>query len=350
MRILILLLATILLPFCAKAQYRFSGHIDNTIWGNAVYLSIIDDYRKISGIHPEQIIAKVKTDSLGYFQFTGNQLDNQNRIYKIHVDNCFENPQEANHFQGECNNSKAVIFIARNTDSINFPLSFNKQMFCEIEATNKHANAFVKIDSLKAEMAFDYASYRSEANRKLNNKKWFTTFHKFGKNLEDPLAELYIYGFLSDKSSDLHEFYLNDLKQNAYYKNLETRLLEAYPNSEYSTPYSRELASDRYALESAPTPTWYFWTVILAVLLIVPLAFNIWLLKQLKTQKQSEKLKQELTKQEQNVLDLLLAGKTNKEIASELFVSLSTIKTHVNNIFKKLNIQSRNEAKTLFNK
>ncbi|HEY5689467.1 MAG TPA: helix-turn-helix transcriptional regulator, partial [Yeosuana sp.] len=38
-----------------------------------------------------------------------------------------------------------------------------------------------------------------------------------------------------------------------------------------------------------------------------------------------------LTKQEQNILALILENKSNKEIAEILFVSVSTIKTHINN-------------------
>ena len=89
MRTNLVLLFFILLAFSSKAQYRFTGHVDNTQWQNNVYLSIIEDYRKISGVYAEQIIAKTNTDSLGFFKFTGDQLENENRIYRIHVDNCF---------------------------------------------------------------------------------------------------------------------------------------------------------------------------------------------------------------------------------------------------------------------
>nr|WP_235989380.1 LuxR C-terminal-related transcriptional regulator [Psychroserpens algicola] len=68
-----------------------------------------------------------------------------------------------------------------------------------------------------------------------------------------------------------------------------------------------------------------------------------------KKKKHSNAIEQ-LTKQEQNVLDLLLTDNTNKAIAETLFVSVSTVKTHVNNIYKKLNVNSRDELKSLFNK
>lgn len=53
---------------------------------------------------------------------------------------------------------------------------------------------------------------------------------------------------------------------------------------------------------------------------------------------------QRLTSREHDVLDLLGKRKSNKEIASELCVSLFTVKNHVHNILKKLNVESRLEA------
>jgi len=50
-----------------------------------------------------------------------------------------------------------------------------------------------------------------------------------------------------------------------------------------------------------------------------------------------------LSKQEITVRDLILQGKTNKEIANELFISLSTVKSHITNIYGKLNIANRQE-------
>ncbi|MBW1298823.1 hypothetical protein GBO31_25230 [Aquimarina litoralis] len=50
-----------------------------------------------------------------------------------------------------------------------------------------------------------------------------------------------------------------------------------------------------------------------------------------------------LSKQENTVKELILSGKTNKEIANELFISINTVKTHISNIYSKLNISSRKE-------
>ena len=51
-----------------------------------------------------------------------------------------------------------------------------------------------------------------------------------------------------------------------------------------------------------------------------------------------------LTSRETEVLRWLAAGESNKEIASRLFVSDETVKTHVSNILAKLEVLSRTQA------
>ena len=51
-----------------------------------------------------------------------------------------------------------------------------------------------------------------------------------------------------------------------------------------------------------------------------------------------------LTPQEQRVLGLLARGRTNPEIAATLVVSVNTVKTQVQSIYRKLNVKSRWEA------
>lgn len=51
-----------------------------------------------------------------------------------------------------------------------------------------------------------------------------------------------------------------------------------------------------------------------------------------------------LSPREQNILQHLLEGKSNKEIARELSVAPETIKTHLKHLFQKLNVSSRSQA------
>ncbi len=57
-----------------------------------------------------------------------------------------------------------------------------------------------------------------------------------------------------------------------------------------------------------------------------------------------ENLLHYLTNREEEVLSLLLEGYTYKDVASELFISETTVKTHVNNIFQKLQVKEKTQA------
>jgi DNA-binding NarL/FixJ family response regulator len=52
----------------------------------------------------------------------------------------------------------------------------------------------------------------------------------------------------------------------------------------------------------------------------------------------------QLTSQEQKILLLVAEGKTNKEIAADVFLSDKTVKNYVSSILSKLNLQRRAQA------
>jgi len=305
-------------------QYNFEGQIAENVDGKTVYLSIIEDYRKLSRPYFEQIIKKTAVDSSGHFKFSGDNLSVDNRIYRIHVDECSDEVIKSNHFLGRCENSRSILFIANNRDTIAFPTSFADQVLCEIASTNPSSDAFLQIDVLKEEMAFDFFDFRSEASQKLNSKKWFNTFQDFGKNLNEPLAELYIFDFLSDKRNETYSHYLKDISKNDYYSNLSNRLEEKYPNTVFTKLYQTEIATDESLVSQSNSSDDWNWI-----------------------RKKKNSLAK-LTAQERKIVDGILGDKTNKEIAADLFISLSTVKTHINNLYKKLNVSSREEIKGLF--
>jgi len=86
-------------------------------------------------------------------------------------------------------------------------------------------------------------------------------------------------------------------------------------------------------------------------IMVIPKTF-----KKLITRKNNAYLKTDipldvgLTPREKEVYCLLLDKCTNKEIAAALFISETTVKTHVSNIFKKLGIKTRNMFFSRFKK
>lgn len=66
--------------------------------------------------------------------------------------------------------------------------------------------------------------------------------------------------------------------------------------------------------------------------------------KQEVAEEEEENLLTYLTAREEEVLDLLTQGNNYKTIAKQLFISETTVKTHVNNIFQKLQVNDRTQA------
>jgi len=55
-----------------------------------------------------------------------------------------------------------------------------------------------------------------------------------------------------------------------------------------------------------------------------------------------------ITKREAEIIELILDGMNNKEIQDKLFISFHTVKNHVSNIYRKLNVKSRHEMVAFF--
>lgn len=55
-------------------------------------------------------------------------------------------------------------------------------------------------------------------------------------------------------------------------------------------------------------------------------------------------LAEALSQREVEILELLATGRTNQQLAAELFISQATVKTHLNHIFTKLGVATRTEA------
>ncbi|HWB27654.1 MAG TPA: helix-turn-helix transcriptional regulator [Chitinophagaceae bacterium] len=86
----------------------------------------------------------------------------------------------------------------------------------------------------------------------------------------------------------------------------------------------------------------------LAIVAIIFLVAGLWIAKRpnsIDNHPAPQRPGHHLTAKELEILALIATGKANKEIAGLLFVEISTVKTHINNIYSKLAVTNRKEAK-----
>ena len=321
------------------AQFVFSGQVDKSYAGTTAYLSIVPDCHKKNLFITENILLETPVDSLGDFLFTADILKATNAIYKIHIDQCNSDIKDYKHLINDCEDSKEVLFIANNTDSIHFPLNELSQEFCSVETAKNKNNSLFAIQEFHQNLFADLQFAINDTQRKIIYKKHFLALQNFSKTFREPLAELYAYHLYADENTFNRSAYLEDLTTSSYYNDLLNKLKSKYPNTSYTKNFEKALKRDNYPLLEQKTNNHFWWYIVL-LLLLFSLALNLYFISQRKPKKVD--YKKVLSKQEQKVFSLM-PTKSNKEIASLLFISLSTVKTHINTIYAKLNINSRND-------
>lgn len=102
--------------------------------------------------------------------------------------------------------------------------------------------------------------------------------------------------------------------------------------------------------------TWWF--KLLSILALIGLAY-FWhrrrmnsLYLRLKSEAEMERFfeKYQVTKREKEIIELILKGKTNKDIEEQLYISLNTVKSYIYRIYKKFGVQNRLELIHLIQK
>lgn len=318
-------------------QYSISGYLDTPQKNKRVYLSLLR-FNEENTIYDDQILTSTLTDSLGYFSFEGKLLSEKHGIYRIHarVDENQGPLQMANH--EDLKNLHNFIFS--NQDTIVFDKN-NKYWFSTNSNTNPIDKEWQEFSSYANQLNVELSSLRDIESRDQSSNQLLSELKAYA-DIKDahPLVTLLLIGSVPE--SIIRE----DLKKDAeFYNTLQDNLNTYYNYESYAQQY-KELIRDLSVTDTERNLEFYRQlTYILGGIGLMLLIGIVYLLVKLK-RKINEQPPQEninLTNQEERVAELIIQDKTNKEIAAELFVSLSTVKTHIRNIYAKLEVGNRQE-------
>jgi len=305
------------MSFLVNAQTSISGFInlnktENTVSKISLYkIDVLQDNKQ----EERSLLATAPIGKNGFFQFDQNLLENQDQIYKVEIEWELDSPIDVIDYQ---------YFILSKTDSIYFHKS--NRLIGDYSNTNLADLEWQKLNQFQSEWNSPNGVYQQ------NNYKNY---------LKDSLQILLV-KLIGIKQLDDKRLLEKDIYENqVYYANLldELRKSDLDP-IEYAHLENKIALLNLQDIEQKYHYS-LFWNIF-AMLVIFGLIGYLFYLRKKVVNNPSIPTPQ-LSKQEQIIKDLILEGKTNKEIASQLFISLSTVKTHITNLYKKLGISSRNE-------
>lgn len=140
----------------------------------------------------------------------------------------------------------------------------------------------------------------------------------------------------------MREDYIEDP---GFYSKLQNELTQQYGGTSYSLQFQEEIS--RLSISSINTSYQFHKKLnyLLGVLVLI-LSLTVFVLFSKRRKENKRQIINEvaaLTNQENKIANLICEGLSNKEIASTLFISSSTVKTHIRNLYSKLEISNRQQ-------
>lgn len=318
-------------------QYSISGYLDTPEKKKRVYLSLLQ-FDEVNGISPEQIITSTVTDSLGYFSFEGSLLSNKYALYRIYA-NIDEDVEGVQKYDIE-DLKNFHNFIFSNNDTIVFEKN-NKFWFSSNKNTNPIDKQWNAYESYAQKLRQEFSDFNNQKILKQTTEQYLRELKSYVIEKEaHPLTTLILLGSLPKNAfkkdlGDDPEFYVQLLGQ----------LNDYYEESSYAKQY-KEFLNDLYKSETREKLIFYeklnFGLTVLCILFFGVIIFLLIKLKKAKTTEPVQ-VDFDLTDQEEKIAELMIDQKSNKEIATELFISLNTVKTHIRNLYAKLEVSNRTE-------
>lgn len=308
----------------SQTGIRGQIRVDTSIWSPVVYLSLIPDFDKMYTMTYEMILDTAKIDKNGAFKFNTHYLPDGDNLLRVHLCKKYSPPasliiggNDENHFFIIANN-KSQVFIRDTIESglfkdIKFEGYFPNIMLQQIDAISNY---------------LDTTNFNgSQIKIELIRNAIFEKLRHYADTCSNPIVSIYaLY-----KSKFEKDYTVNQL----YYKNFLSKWKRE--RSSYFIEFRKKIP----AFENRG-----LWLQLLIASSCLIIGFLL-ALAYYKFIKKNQNPLRNLSIQERKIFSLLLEGKSNKEISDTLNIGLSTVKSHVNSIFSKLDINSRKDVLNL---
>ena len=301
-----------------------SGYIRGTLlldnsWDRTVYISLIGTFEKEFTVSDDMIIGSSPIDSLGRFTIKLNNLHTGWCLLRLYVVKRGDPP--ASLIIGGLDENYCFI-VANRYSKIELYNTLGKPVFQNLSISGapylKTMEYITNLSDYPNSIDYEHSLIKKKFVEEVVSEK----LKSIADTCENPLVSLYAL-YQTD--------FLSDYRKNpAFYK----EYLSKWSNNK--SPYFK---SFRRQFPLSEKPIWLYILIFLFIGASISVTIFI-------KNRKSRKIKK-LSVQERRIFELLQKGATNQEISDAYHIELSTVKSHVSNIFSKLNIKSRKEAMNL---
>lgn len=303
-----------------------SGHISGTLllddsWDRRIYASFIELFEKEYNVSNNLIVASADIDSLGNFKIKLDKIPSAWSLLRLHV---VKKGVSRNSLVIGSRNENFYFLIAKRDSEIKLYNSFDTPIFlnARVEGTS-YMNTFEyikKLSSYPNSIDYENSLIEKEFIKEVVSEK----LKAVADSCKNPLVSLYAV-YQIDIHSDYNKdpiFYDRYLSK---WKNENSTYFESF---RLKFPNAKIIPSNRNYLK--------YILLLGSIGAIILTVFFIY-------KKRNTNIKT-LSIQERKIFNLIRKGMSNKEISAEFSIELTTVKSHVTNIYSKLNIKSRKEA------
>jgi DNA-binding CsgD family transcriptional regulator len=317
-RLLVLILLGGLQSVVAETVIEGTISIDTSRWAPVAYLSLIPDFTQKNTISYQDIIASSPIAADGTFQFPTEFLPEQDHLYRIHVSKK-DAPPASLIIGGKDHNH--IFVIAKKNQPVKIFSKGGRSLFGKATITGYHPNrSLQEVLDIKARLdSLDY--YGSHHNENFVRQSINNSLRSYADTCQNPLVSLFAV-YESDFAKDF-----------ALHPDFYNRFVDKW-DSENSTYF----VAFRNFIGYRPGIHW----MVPVAIFLCSILLVFFIQKLIRHRRKSKMVR--LTLQERKILAHLKSGMSNKEIADACAISVSTVKSHVNNIYAKLGVRSRKEV------
>lgn len=335
-----------------KGQYTISGKVNiSEGWQPKVYMAAINKLSDYYRTSPDMILNTAEVDVAGRFELRGDNLPTDSRYYRLYIMKDQNTDYDACLYVGG-DDHNFVHVVLKNGESVEIISDPNSVApFGDYSVIGGGGNHAMRELSSIVFPSFYFYRIKFPTELKFSEDKFHLDLRNYADSSKHTMAAL-----AAVNNMDFDEYYDRD---EGFFQEFGGRLKSDMPHSVYTKNYMAKLRY--YSNEDSHSGVSRLKILIgfLSAALLLLLIWIFWLYRKLNaatsvadrlglsSEEHVKNLRQSLTQKETEILTHIQVGKSNKDIATELFIELSTVKTHINKLYAKIGAANRSEAKEI---